>query len=750
MKSIYLLLLFLVPFVIQADPLFSASNHRENVILISSDATSSVFEFNVNSLFEESFEQSNFGLTSKFNLGSNNSIMGIIGSPDLPVIRRMVLVPNHGKITLDVITSETSVLGNYRVGPYQEPQTYSGTPPEYRIDNTVYQNSSFFPATSVEIEKVEVLRDIRVAWVTFSPIQVNPVTGEVMLTTNVSINISATDELGENELNRIPVGYTESFLPIYNQVIGFEEDMDLVNGSYVFIGSTESISLAEELINWKKQKGYEVHIGDLTEIGTTVSEIDAWLENAFNTWTNPPEYILLIGDNYVVPSPQFSGSEIHAADNQYATLGSGNLPSMHIGRISGNDSDDLAYISWKIKNAELNPYQPAGDSWFNSAFSMACTSPMNAAYESLMLHQLFMANALQSAFYCDALGGDDPTLSAVTTEINDGVSVINYIGHGTITGLVTSGFNISAIAGLTNGRKMPWMFTVGCQNGEFDGNYCFTEAFLSEGTISDPKGAVNVMGSSTFTPIGPGDTLQIHTFRGYFTEEIYHLGAAHSFGKAACYSSFGSSGIDMVNMAHVFGCPETDIFTDTSPVQYLTNTHSSSVTAGAFQVTVSDNSDLSVEGALVGVYYADTEELLDSDYTDASGVANLTIPSLPGSNTVTITSTVHNRVPAVTYANSTAIEESETAGLPSFYLDDIYPNPVVVSAAINFNTTSTGIVNLEVFDVSGRKVTTIQSGNIEAGAHSLMWNTETVSNGLYFVNLSSSEGTLTQPLVVLR
>jgi len=163
MKSIYLLLLLLIAFVVQADHLFSSSNHRENVTLISSDATSSVIEFNVNSVSEESFEQSDFGLTSKFTLDSENSIMGIIGSPDLPVIRRMVLVPNHGAITVDVIASETSVLGNYRVGPYQEPPTYSGTPLEYRIDNALYQNSSFFPAASVEIEKVEVLRDIRVA-----------------------------------------------------------------------------------------------------------------------------------------------------------------------------------------------------------------------------------------------------------------------------------------------------------------------------------------------------------------------------------------------------------------------------------------------------------------------------------------------------------------------------------------------------------------------------------------------------------
>jgi len=108
---------------------------------------------------------------------------------------------------------------------------------------------------------------------------------------------------------------------------------------------------------------------------------------------------------------------------------------------------------------------------------------------------------------------------------------------------VISDFNITSISNLTNGRKMPWVFTIGCQNGEFDGYYCFTEAFLSEGSIADPKGAVNVMGSSTNTPVGPGDTLQVHTFRGYFTEDIYHLVPCQAITAGCCLLFYYSSAL---------------------------------------------------------------------------------------------------------------------------------------------------------------------------------------------------------------
>lgn len=756
MKNVLGLFLLVFVFTVNGEVLYRNSSQPDAVRLIQSDGNSSIVEFNLIDLEVVNADRTEYGQASVFRIPSNGDFLGMVGSPDLPVIRKMILIPAQGDIELNIIREETSSIGNYLVGPWQERPTYSGPAVEYRISNDIYQTSELFPCASVEIEQISILRDIRVAWVRFNPVRINPVTGEVLITTSVTVSIDGNGLPGENELNKPLAGYTRSFLPLYEQVVGFQNDLDAVTGSYVFIGSTESLGLAQDLINWKKQKGYDVQIGDLSTIGSSVSEIDSWLENAFNSWPNPPEYVLLIGDSNVVPTPQYSGSETHAADNQYAVVGSGPLPSMHIGRISGNDTDDLAYISWKIMNSEMNPYQPTGESWFNSAFSMACTSPMNAAYESLMLHQFFMANALQSTFYCDALGGETPTLSAVTAEINDGVSVINYIGHGTITGLVTSGFNISAITGLTNGRKMPWMFTVGCQNGEFDGQYCFTEAFLSEGTIADPKGAINVMGSSTFTPIGPGDTLQIHTFRGYFTEEIHNLGAAHTFGKAACYSSFGSSGIDMVNMAHVFGCPETDIYTDTSPVTVLTNSHSSTMTPGSFQVTVTDATDAPVDGALVGAYYSDTEELLDGGYTDASGVVILTIPTLPGANSVVITSTAHNRLPAFSYVNSTGVADGdEIAAIPAFFLSHVNPNPVTSTASINFSTSLTGHTSLEVYDISGRRISTIHAGDLEAGLHSLTWDGTGIegrplSNGLYFLNLSSPEGIRTESFVILR
>ncbi len=690
-----------------------------------------------------------------FRIPVGGGLMATIGAPDLPVIRRMVEVPASGNIEVEILSSESSSIGIYDVAPYQMPPTYSGPAPVYTIDNGIYSTDEFYPSSSVTVESVQILRDMRVAWIRFNPVQVNPVTGEVILTTSATIRVSAGQEPGENEMHRIPLGITRTFLPMYEQVLGDGTDGDIVNGSYVFIGTSETIGYVQELIDWKRQKGYQVEIGLMSVIGSSSSDVDAWIEDAFNTWPNPPEYVMLVGDETIVPSKACtyegpSGPLPGVTDNDYGVIGTGSVPSIHISRICGNDISDLSYIAWKIRMNEMDPYEISGESWFNHAVSMACTD-FQAPQEALYLHQLFQAYALISTFYCNSLGGVTPTLTAFLSDINDGLSIISYIGHGDISTFVTTGFNNGNVAALTNGRKMPWVYSIGCQNGQFNSQYCIMEAWLSEGSVSDPKGAITCMGSATYTPVGPGDSLQIYTFKGYFEEELHHLGAAYSFAKNKIYQSYGSQANGMNMMGTVFGCPETDIYTDTSPIAYLTNSHSASAAPGAFPVTITDDTDALVEGALVGLYYADTKETIASGYTDASGVANLNINSLPGSATVTVTSTAHNRIPCVSYANSTGIEGGSGDEIAPGIHVGIMPNPIRSSGVISLSMPFTGMAELSVYDLTGRRVETIHNSELSEGQHSLTWTPGSdISNGVYFIRFSTPAGSNTGQLMILK
>lgn len=76
------------------------------------------------------------------------------------------------------------------------------------------------------------------------------------------------------------------------------------------------------------------------------------------------------------------------------------------------------------------------------------------------------------------LYGITPTASEVTGFVNAGLGIINYVGHGAVTEWVTSEFTNTNVSGLTNGSKLPFLISVACVNGDFDGNTCFGEAWL--------------------------------------------------------------------------------------------------------------------------------------------------------------------------------------------------------------------------------------------------------------------------------
>lgn len=760
MKHFLLLVLLSVVVYASGNIVYNSPNAVEDVLLLESTDNNVLIEFKLSALECVETELEVFGSGSVFRIPSNGGLLATVGSPDLPVIRRMVLIPSHGNIELEIISEESQYLGQYNIAPYQESPTFSGGPSPYRINNSVYDASQTFPASSVELESVNILRDIRVAWIHYNPVSINPVTGDVFITTSVVVDVKGIGGSGENELERPTVGYTRSFLRFYDEVIGFTpvEDLEVIDGSYLFIGTEASIAQAQELIYWKRQKGLDVKIGIVPTIGSTASEIDAWIEDAFNTWLNPPEYVMLVGGDEIVPD-QIPTTELYASDNQYAVVDSGVIPSMHIGRICGDDCNmnDLEYISWKIYQNEMNPYRPLGENWFRRAFSMACTD-FWCPSAAQGIHELFQENDLLSDFYC-SIGGTTPNLLQVISDINEGRLVINYMGHGSTESWLTTGFDISNIAALTNGRRLPWVVTTGCYNGNFNlGDYCFCEAFLSEGTIADPRGAIAIIGASHGNYANEGLVLQIHTFRGYFTEELHHLGAAHTNGKVECYAYFGNTMYSeaVINMSHLFGCPEMDIYNDAIYGSQLTNTHGP-IHPGTFQVIITDDSQAPVEGALVAAYYSDTGELLDSDYSDESGIVNLTISSIPGGNAVTITSTAHNRYPDITYADQgVGIEESTYGIAPSFFLNNPVPNPVTSVASIEFGLPVEGKAELVIFDITGRVVISLEAGRLEGGIHTLSWNATTedgneIPNGFYILKLTSpSAGTVTRSFLVLR
>jgi subtilisin family serine protease len=92
-----------------------------------------------------------------------------------------------------------------------------------------------------------------------------------------------------------------------------------------------------------------------------------------------------------------------------------------------------------------------------------------------------------------------------------------------------------------------------------------------------------------------------------------------------------------------------------------------------------------------------------------------------------------------------------TPGVPlAFELDQNYPNPFNPSTIIQYMLPQSGHVTLEVFDLLGRSVRTLVSGEQGFGPHSVRFDGTGLASGVYFYRLKAAGLTLTKKLVLLR
>ena len=85
----------------------------------------------------------------------------------------------------------------------------------------------------------------------------------------------------------------------------------------------------------------------------------------------------------------------------------------------------------------------------------------------------------------------------------------------------------------------------------------------------------------------------------------------------------------------------------------------------------------------------------------------------------------------------------------------VVPNPFNPMATVKFDLPRSGKVKLTVFDLRGRMVRELVSGQMDAGSHEVMWNGrdgqgQMSATGVYFARLSSADGVKTVKMVLAK
>lgn len=417
------------------------------------------------------------------------------------------------------------------------------------------------------------------------------------------------------------------------------------------------------LADWKEKKGWHVTVATLSVTGSSPAEIKNYIANAYNTWSPPPEYVLLIGDKDSLP-PYSTITPVSYTDYPY-TLIDGNdfLAELLIGRLPANTAGELNTMVAKIIGYEETPYM-TDPSWFTRALMVAANYPIDTMTTPIPTKRWvrdkffeYGYNTVDTVYYPPITGSAE-----ITNSVNQGVVFVNYRGGiADPDGWVYPNFHNTDVIGLANEWKLPIVTSITCYNGNFGYQTCFGEAWVRTGTPITPKGAVAFFGASAATTSSRwNNCLDYGIYWGFLKENIYNLGPALYRGKMEVFLNFPldttwTSGSSFYfHTYNLLGDPSLDVWTDI-PDTFVVN-HTSSIPVGTnnLSVQVQNSSSQPVEDAMVSLYKLN--EVKEVEFTDASGQATFNF-STSSQDTLFITVTKHNFKPYCGFClvNNTAV-----------------------------------------------------------------------------------------------
>ncbi|MCK4807403.1 MAG: T9SS type A sorting domain-containing protein, partial [Candidatus Aegiribacteria sp.] len=350
------------------------------------------------------------------------------------------------------------------------------------------------------------------------------------------------------------------------------------------------------------------------------------------------------------------------------------------------------------------------------------------------------------------------TTQDIIDSINDGVFLIQHRDHGGVTGWVDPPFYTSNFSSLTNGMEAPVVFSFNCLTGQFYNQLCFAESFARmEG------GATAVVAACGGSYSYFNDYMVYGCYMSFNDDFVsppfsytnpsggYLAGQMMMNGKlemqaSAPFNPYTSSGWEQYaedewDLFMVFGDPTMDMRTEVpfaidvdAPV-----TLTSGATEAVFTVSTPDKGV--IEGALVCLIKED-EDIYSTGLTDAGGVVTLTFDPLISATELSWMVTAHNGYPEQGFINGTGIAGESGSGVST--IGSPFPNPGY-SMVFPVSLSVTGNFELTIYDLSGRAVETLHSGELAEGSHDFLWDGTFSGSqapaGIYMVRYLTDDGT---------
>jgi len=553
------------------------------------------------------------------------------GFPDLPKLTSSIIIPDHGTSVVEVIDARYVEYQNVSVAP-SKGNLYRNVDP-----NTIpytygpaYQQDAFFPSTPADVRNPFILRDHRGLTVVFHPVQYNPVTRVLRVYQDITVEVRTTGSGGINTLERAD-GTTRvpsEFLHTYDRHFlnhgadGSRYTPIPDEGKLLIVCHPAYVQQMTPFVAWKKQKGIATELVTFASVGTAAQQLKNYVANYYAS--NGLTFLLIVGDFEHIPAFETSYGY---SDNAFGyILGDDAYPEVIVGRFS---AETQAHVTTMVnrtlayeKFAQTDNGN-GGAGWYARAMGIASEEGAGYGHNGLADHEhsRLIGEKLMSFTYTSyaemyegSQGGADapghPTYQMVAQAVDQGLSFVNYTGHGSMNQCGTSGFSGTDADNLTNVGKYPFWVSVACQNGVFFGGTCIAESMARSEHNGQPAGSIGFYGATINQSWAPPMSGQMEMtgilIRSYADNIQRSIGGIGVNGIMQTLDDYGNGGVDIMDTWVLFGDP-TAYMRTANPVT-LTVNHTMSTPLVTQQISFNSATPdafvaLTVNGEIIGTGY---------------------------------------------------------------------------------------------------------------------------------------------------
>jgi len=363
-----------------------------------------------------------------------------IGLPQLPLLMGVLGMPDDAEVVMNIVETDVVTLpDDYYIWPFQKP-LYAGEEWEFEKDEEFYGSDEWYPIDKGYVGEPGIFKYFTVDNVGYTPFEFNPALQQLKVNPYIKMDVvylnggtiqTATMESSMAELMRETIWN-------FDELPYVEDDNTPVY--YLILVPYEFRDQTLVFAKWlESQYPYDIWVKTIPS-NISYQAVNYIIEDFYKNHIST-DYVLFIGDNdriptYPIISPKYDpdgywGNTI-PSDFYYSRIEGNDLwPEVAIGRISFDDSADLQDQFNKIMSYYLTEQPPPDPDWRENVLLVAALKTGFFSDFKDMCEDLADNDyKYQTPEFIKCYADDGANDLMVRKAIDGGVSSVCYFGHG--------------------------------------------------------------------------------------------------------------------------------------------------------------------------------------------------------------------------------------------------------------------------------------------------------------------------------